>query len=106
MVQSSKKFGRMGGSSLPGMINGILRMCDPLRELETVSGRNAVHREPKRLAQKVGAGAAQIERAGFHAMHGSPILHPNRWLANHTDERARRSWPTGGGYRPPTPAIF
>ena len=106
MVQSSKKFGRMGGSSLPGMINGISRMCEPLRELETVSGRNAVHREPKRLERKVGAGAAQIERTGFHAMHGLPILHPNRWLANHTDERARRSWPTGGGYRPPTPAIF
>ena len=53
----------------------IRRMCEPSRELETVSGRQVVRREPKRLERRAGAGAAQTERADFHAMHGSPTLH-------------------------------
>jgi hypothetical protein len=32
--------------------NDIRRMCEALRELETVSGRKVVHREPKRLDRK------------------------------------------------------
>ena len=32
--------------------NDIRRMCEALRELETVSGRKIVRREPKRLERK------------------------------------------------------
>ena len=32
--------------------NDIRRMCEALRELEGVSGRKVVHREPKRLERK------------------------------------------------------
>ena len=54
--------------------NDIRRMCETLREPETVSGRNAVRREPKCPERMAGAGAAQTERADFHAMHDSPTL--------------------------------
>ena len=97
---------RVHGSSLPGMLGDIRRMCEPLRELEAVSGCNVVDREPKRPERRVGARAAQIGRAGFHAMHGSPTLRPDRWFAKHTDERAGRSCPIGEGYRLPAPVIF
>ena len=33
--------------------NDIRRMCEALRELEGVSGRKVVHREPKRLERRV-----------------------------------------------------
>ena len=55
--------------------NDIRRMCETLRELETVSGLHVVRREPKRLERRAGAEAAQTERADFHAMHDSPTLH-------------------------------
>ena len=32
--------------------NDIRPICETLRELETMSGRKAVHREPKRLERK------------------------------------------------------
>ena len=32
--------------------NDIRRICEALRELETMSGRKVVHREPKRLERK------------------------------------------------------
>ena len=32
--------------------NDLRRICKALRELETVSGRRVVHREPKRLERK------------------------------------------------------
>lgn len=32
--------------------NDIRRMCEGLRESDTVYGRKVVHREPKRLEQK------------------------------------------------------
>ena len=53
----------------------IRRMCEPSRDLETVSGRHVVRREPKRPERRAGAGVAQAERADVHAMHGSPTLH-------------------------------
>ena len=55
--------------------NDIRRMCEPSRDLETVSGRDVMRREPKRPERKADAGAAQTERADLHAMHGSPTLH-------------------------------
>ena len=32
--------------------NDIRRICEALRELESMSGRKVVHREPKRLERK------------------------------------------------------
>jgi len=32
--------------------NDLRRICEALRELETVSGRKVVHREPKRLERQ------------------------------------------------------
>ena len=32
--------------------NDLQRICEALRELEAVSGRKVVHREPKRLERK------------------------------------------------------
>ena len=52
MIQSSKKCGRMGGSSLSGMANDLRGICEALRELETVSVRKVVDREPKRLERR------------------------------------------------------
>ena len=53
----------------------IRRMCEPSRDLETVSGRHVLRREPKRPERRADAGAAQTERVDLHAVHGSPTLH-------------------------------